>query len=310
MEATKAYCNPAPVDPLKLYRSEISKYRVLLQEEEFEVARLVYEKDDQGATQRLIVSNLRLVVKIALEYYSMYTNVLDLIQEGNVGLIHAVKKYNPYRGTKFSTYAAFWIRGYILKHLMDCWSMVKIGTTQNQRRLFFRLTREKRKLEQQGFLPTQKLLAGTINMPEQEIANMQVRLKFIDTSLDVPVREGDDDTLLDEIESDCDVEEIVIRKEKSAILSRSISDLKGSLSYRESFIFDHRIMTDEPMTLKELGSRFRISRERVRKIESKVILRLKNHAGSDETVYKSVADAGRERIDPFKQRARSQATRI
>ncbi len=127
---------PTTFDPLRKYLSEVSRYSVLSREEEFEIGRLVFEDKDREAAQKLVMSNLKLVVKISLEYYNTYLNVLDLIQEGNVGLLHAVKKFNPYKGTKFSTYASFWIRAYILKYIMDSWSLVKVGTTQSQRKLF------------------------------------------------------------------------------------------------------------------------------------------------------------------------------
>ncbi len=144
---------PTPYDPLKKYLSEVSKYPVLSRNEELKLALKVLKYNDREAAHKLAISNLKLVVKIALEYYNAYLNILDLIQEGNVGLLHAVKKYNPYKGTKFSTYASFWIRAYILKYIMDSWSLVKVGTTQGQRKLFYRLNKEKQKLElDNGFM--------------------------------------------------------------------------------------------------------------------------------------------------------------
>ena len=128
---------PARHDTLKTYIAGVTKYPLLSREEEREVTRVIYEYQDLDAVERLAVSNLRLVVKIAMGYYNTYLNILDLIQEGNVGLLHAVKKYNPYKGTKFSTYAQFWIRAYILKYLMDSWSLVKVGTTPRARGNFF-----------------------------------------------------------------------------------------------------------------------------------------------------------------------------
>ena len=169
---------PTPFDPLRKYLSEVSRYHVLSRDEEFEVAKRIYEKKDKDAAQKLVMSNLKLVVKIALEYYNTYINILDLIQEGNVGLLHAVKKYNPYKGTKFSTYSSFWIRAYILKHIMDSWSLVKIGTTQSQRKLFYRLNKEKQKLEALGIFPSPKLLASTLDVKEEEVEDMQKRLAY------------------------------------------------------------------------------------------------------------------------------------
>ncbi|MBA4419387.1 MAG: RNA polymerase subunit sigma-70, partial [Syntrophus sp. (in: bacteria)] len=175
-ELTETKDLSAPYDPLKTYLSEVSRHRLLSREDEFEVARLVFEDKDRDAAQKLVISNLKLVVKISLEYYNSYLNILDLIQEGNVGLLHAVKKYNPYKGTKFSTYASFWIRAYILKYIMDSWSLVKVGTTQSQRKLFYSLNKEKQKLEALGIYPAPKLLAHNLDVKEEEVEDMQKRL--------------------------------------------------------------------------------------------------------------------------------------
>jgi RNA polymerase sigma-32 factor len=164
---------PAPFDPLKRYLSEVSKHPVLTREKELEFAIKAFDQKDRDAAQMLVISNLKLVVKIALEYYNTYLNILDLIQEGNVGLVHAVKKYNPYKGTRFSTYASFWIRAYILKHIMDSWSIVKVGTTQSQRKLFYRLNKEKKKLEAQGVVPAPQLLASTLDVKTEEVEDME-----------------------------------------------------------------------------------------------------------------------------------------
>ena len=150
----------------------------------------------------LVISNLKLVVKIALEYYNTYLNILDLIQEGNVGLVHAVRKYNPYKGTRFSTYASFWIRAYILKHIMDSWSIVKVGTTQSQRKLFYRLNKEKKKLEALGVIPVPQLLASTLDVKTEEVEDMEKRLAYTDTSLDHPLYDEGEETLMDVMQSD------------------------------------------------------------------------------------------------------------
>ncbi|HEY3276591.1 MAG TPA: RNA polymerase factor sigma-32 [Syntrophorhabdaceae bacterium] len=266
---------PIPFDPLKTYLAEVSKYPVLSREKEFEVSRLAFENQDLDAAQRLVMANLRLVVKISLEYYNSYLNILDLIQEGNVGLLHAVKKYNPYKGTKFSTYASFWIRAYILKHIMDSWSLVKVGTTQGQRKLFYRLNKEKQKLEALGVYPEPKVLAGILEVKEEEVDCMQQRLAFTDISLEAPVHDGSDDTIMDTMKTDEDVEEIVSRKEESERLSKKVTEFKGGLNDKEKFIFDQRTLAEEPLTLQEIGEIFQISRERVRQIENKVLKKFK-----------------------------------
>jgi len=266
---------PIPFDPLKKYLAEISKHPVLSREEEYELAEKIHKNKDIEAAQKMVISNLKLVVKIALEYYNTYLNILDLTQEGNVGLLHAVKKYNPYRGTKFSTYASFWIRAYILKYIMDSWSLVKIGTTQGQRKLFYRLNKEKQKLEALGVFPAPQLLASTLDVTEEEVESMQKRLAYTDISLETPVHEEGDDTLMDMIKTGDNVEEIVTDREMDSMLSERVAEFKKDLNEKELFIFEHRIMTDESMTLQEIGEKFKISRERVRQIENKVLNRFK-----------------------------------
>ncbi|MCX5798050.1 MAG: RNA polymerase factor sigma-32 [Proteobacteria bacterium] len=262
---------PIPYDPLKKYLSEVSKYPVLSRNEELKLALKVLKYKDREAAHKLAISNLKLVVKIALEYYNAYLNILDLIQEGNVGLLHAVKKYNPYKGTKFSTYASFWIRAYILKYIMDSWSLVKVGTTQGQRKLFYRLNKEKQKLEAIGVYPAPKLLASTLDVREEEVEEMQKRLAYTDISLETPVSDESDDTIMDMMDTGENIEEIVADKENSEILARKVAEFKKTLNDKETFIFENRIMAEEPMTLQDIGAKFKISRERVRQIETKVL---------------------------------------
>jgi RNA polymerase sigma-32 factor len=266
---------PVPYDPLKKYLSEVSKHPVLTRDEELEISTKVFKDKDRAAAQKLAISNLRLVVKIALEYYNTYLNILDLIQEGNVGLLHAVKKYNPYKGTKFSTYASFWIRAYILKYIMDSWSLVKVGTTQGQRKLFYRLNKEKRRLEALGLYPSPKLLASTLDVKEEEVEDMEKRLAYTDISLETPVHDESDDTIMDMMKSGENVEEVVAEKEKSNILAKKVGEFKKILNEKELYIFEHRIMAEESSTLQEIGAQFSISRERVRQIENRVLKKFK-----------------------------------
>jgi RNA polymerase sigma-32 factor len=264
-----------PFDPLKKYLSEVSKYPVLTREEELEISTRVFKEKDKAAAQKLAISNLKLVVKISLEYYNTYLNILDLIQEGNVGLLHAVKKYNPYKGTKFSTYASFWIRAYILKYIMDSWSLVKVGTTQGQRKLFYRLNKEKQKLEALGVYPAPKLLASTLDVKEEEVEDMEKRLAYTDISLEAPVHDESDDTIMDMMKSGENVEEVVAEKEKSEIIAKKVAEFKKTLNDKEFYIFEQRIMAEESSTLQEIGARFNISRERVRQIENRVLKKFK-----------------------------------
>jgi RNA polymerase sigma-32 factor len=260
-----------PFEPLKKYLSEISKHAVLSREEELEIAERVHRYKDNEASQKLVTANLRLVVKIALEYYNSYLNVLDLIQEGNVGLVHAVKKYNPYKGTRFSTYSSFWIRAYILKYIMDSWSIVKVGTTQSQRRLFYRLKREKKRLEAAGILPSPQAIADSLGVKVSEVEDMEKRLSYTDISLEYPIYEEGEETFMDIIKADDNIEEVVAAKERKEILAQKIMEFKKMLSNKELFIFEHRIMIEEPLTLQGIGEQFRISRERVRQLENRVI---------------------------------------
>ena len=207
----------------------------------------------------------------------MYLDLLDLIQEGNVGVLLAVKKYNPYKGMKFSSYAAYWIRACILKYIMNSWSMVKIGTTNGQRKLFFGLKRETRKLELLGIYPESKLIASSLQVKEEEVDEMKQRVTFTDLSLEAPAYIDGDDTLMDTLRSDEDVLEIVSRKEESELLSKKFMKFKRSLNDKAVFIFDHRIASDEPHTLQEIGDVFNISRERVRQIEHTVRGKLKKY---------------------------------
>ena len=272
---------PIPYDPLKRYLAEVSKHPVLTREEELELALKVLNDRNRAAAEKLVISNLKLVVKIALEYYNSYLNILDLIQEGNVGLVHAVKKYNPHKGTKFSTYASFWIRAYILKHIMDSWSIVKVGTTQSQRKLFYRLNKEKKKLEADGVIPAPQLLASTLDVKTEEVEDMEKRLTYTDMSLDHPLYDEGEETLMDVIRSGENIEEVVTTKEKNEILSKKVAEFKEILNDKELLIFEKRIMAEEPMTLQEIGEQFRISRERVRQIENRVLKKFNDRFEAD-----------------------------
>jgi RNA polymerase sigma-32 factor len=268
---------PVTSDPLKQYLAEVSKYPLLTRKEEVELAERVYKHKDREAARKLVVSNLKLVVKIALGYYNTYANVRDLIQEGNIGLMQAVKKYNPYKGTKFSTYASFWIRAYILKFIRSNWSLVKVGTTDNQKKLFYGLEKEKRRLEQKGILPAPQLLASNLEVKEEEIEDMEKRLSLPDISLDQPLYEEGEETMLDMVRSEGNVEDIVEEREKKKLAARKIAEFRKMLNEREIYIFEHRFMTDEPLTLQAIGDYFGISRERARQIEKVVTQKVSKH---------------------------------
>jgi RNA polymerase sigma-32 factor len=264
-------------DPLQRYLVEVSQYKLLNREEEKELALRVHEEEDQEAAYRLVTSNLRLVVKIALEFQRVWMqNLLDLIQEGNIGLMQAVKKFDPYKNVKFSYYASFWIKAYILKFIMDNWRLVKIGTTQGQRKLFFKLKKEKQKLVDQGFDPKPRLLSERLGVSEKEIVNMDQRLNSWDVSLDAPVKEDSDTERIDFIGTDDEsAEDSVAKKEMDVLLHNKISEFRKKMTKREREIFDKRIFSDEPATLQEIGDKYGISRERVRQVEKNIIKKMR-----------------------------------
>ena len=266
-----------PYDPLQAYLLEIKQFRLLTREEEKELATRVIEQNDERAAHRLITSNLRLVVKIAMDFHRYWTkNLLDLIQEGNLGLLQAVRKFDPYRGIKFSYYASFWIKAYMLKFIMDNWKLVKIGTTQSQRKLFFNLAKERDKLIAQGFTPEPRLLAERLDVREEEVVEMSQRLGGWEISLSSPV--GDDSresygALLPDPGKG--VDEQLSEYESRKLFSSKIKEFRKTLSGKEADIFDNRIIAEKPLTLRELGDKYHISRERVRQIQEKIIKNIK-----------------------------------
>jgi RNA polymerase sigma-32 factor len=270
-------------DPLQRYLSEISQYRLLTREEEVVLGKRVQEEGDPDAAYQLVTSNLRLVVKIALEFQRVWMqNLLDLIQEGNIGLMQAVKKFDPYKNVKFSYYASFWIKAYILKFIMDNWRLVKIGTTQGQRKLFFKLKKEKQRLIEQGFDPKPKLLSQRLGVSEREIIDMDQRLDGWDVSLDSPVKEGSDTGRIEFIsEGSVSAEDRVAKKEIETLLHNKVAEFRKEMTDRELEIFDQRIFSDTPVTLQEIGDRYSISRERVRQIEKNVIKKMRDFFKSE-----------------------------
>jgi len=264
-------------DPFRLYLDEIKRYPLLSREEERELAIRYREKSDTEAGYKLITANLRLVVKIAMDFQRYWMqNLMDLIQEGNVGLMQAVKKFDPYRGYKFSYYASFWIKAYIIKFIMDNWKLVKIGTTQAQRKLFFNLRKEKEQLEAQGIEASPKLLSHRLDVKESEIIEMDQRLNSWEISLDSPLKEDSEDTHKSFLPSDdLPVDDQIADREAKAILHDKLALFRAQLKGKESVIFDRRLLTEDPMTLQEIGDKFGISRERVRQIESRLKKKLK-----------------------------------
>ena len=269
--------NSAPYDLVRLYLLELAQYKLLSKEEEIELAMRIHKKNDEEAANRLIRANLRLVVKIAMDFRRHWIrNPLDLIQEGNLGLLQAVKKFDPSRGVKFSYYASFWVKAYMLRFIMDNSKLVKIGTTQGQRRLFFNLEKERERLIGKGLRPEPSLVAERLNVKEEVVVEMSQRLKGSELSLDAPMgydsREFSGALLR---HPGMAIDEQLSQHWHRETFLKKLQEFREGLSPRETDIFDNRIMSEKPMILQELGEKYRISRERVRQIQKGIIKKIK-----------------------------------
>ncbi len=267
-------------DPLLQYLSELRNYPVMSPEEQQALAVKFRETGDIEIAKRLVTTNLRLVVKIAMEYKNAYHNVLDLIQEGNVGLMKAVSNYDPYKGTRLSYYASWWIRSYVLKFLLNNFRLVKMGTTQAQKKLFYNLMREKERLEAQGIQAGPKLLADNLHVKEKDVQEMSLRLssKGGEFSIDQPMGDEDSRTPSDSlVDPSMAADENLVQKQLKTILADQISEFVQSLNEKERIVFQERLMNEDPKTLQEVADQFGITRERSRQIESKVIEKLRKH---------------------------------
>jgi RNA polymerase sigma-32 factor len=269
-----------PSDPVDRYFHEISRHPLLTREEEHALAVRVHDHGDPEAAQQLVLSNLRLVIKIAMEYRRVWTNLLDLIQEGNIGLLQAVRRFDPHRGVKLSSYAAYWIRAYLLKHLIDNIRMVRVGSSRAELKLFFQLNRVRRELMRDGLEPEPRLIAERIGVKEPEVRDMQRRLAQGDLSTDAPLHRDEPDagSLGDQLAAaERPVDEIVAEKGMNETFHRHIDSFRPSLDERERMILDQRILAEEPLTLQDVGDHFGLTRERVRQIEKKMVDRLREH---------------------------------
>ena len=267
----------ATADPLQAYLDEIKKYPLLSREEEQELAKDYYENKTPEAAQRLVTSNLRFVVKVATEYSKFGAKVIDLIQEGNMGLMHAVKEFNPYKDVKLITYAVWWIRGYIQDYLMKQHSMVRIGTTNAQRKLFYNLKKEKEKLIREGEEPTLRLLSSRLGVSEKDVELMETRMGVKDLSLDQPIGEDDSLRLID-LQKDSYhevLDENLEFKEKIEKLSEVISKIEDDLTDREKIILKERLLSENPKKLSEFGKEWGVSREAARQSEARLIKKIK-----------------------------------
>jgi RNA polymerase sigma-32 factor len=266
-----------PSDPLARYLSEIRRYPLLTREQERELAIRYRETGDPKAAEVLVTSNLRFVVKVAAEYTKFGAKLIDLIQEGNVGLMHAVKEFNPYKGVRIITYAVWWIRGYIQEYLMRQYSMVRIGTTATQRKLFYQLQKQRQELERLGRDQAIGLLSDKLGVEPEEIEEMRQRLSARDVSLDKPLSDSQESTLLtmQRTPEEESVDERLGTLEEIQLLRERIEVLRPQLNEREKVILDERLLADEPLTLQEIGEKYHITREAVRQIEQRLMEKLR-----------------------------------
>lgn len=265
-----------PADPLQFYISKIKKYPILSPGEERELALRYQRTGDREAAFRLVTANLMLVVKIAFEFRSSFQNMLDLIQEGNYGLMRAVRKFNPLKGARLSTYASYWIRAYMIKYLLDNWRLVRVGTTNTRRKLLYNLRALERRMKEGGIDAGPKLLAEKLGASEQDVIDVQRSLGAQDASIHQPV--GDEgDRQLGEVlpASGPDVSEDVGGKQIMEKLQAAIGEFKKGLKPSDLAILEQRILSDEPVTLREIGERHGVTREAVRQAEARLLKRLK-----------------------------------
>ena len=268
---------PAVTGTLDIYIGEINRHPLLTAEEEFKLAVELKKNNDTEAAEKLVVSNLRFVVKIAHEYRNYGIKLTDLIQEGNIGLMHAVKKFDPYKGYRLISYAVWWIRAYMQNYIIKSWSLVKIGTTQAQRKLFFKLSQAKKRLENLSEKnPEFSEIAESLGVKEVELAEMDLRLSHRDLSLDAFISEDGESTHMDSLAYEGEDQEIsLIKKEEMSLVKRNIAGALAKLNEKEKYIIKHRVMADHPETLQEIGNRYHITRERARQIEKQALNKMR-----------------------------------
>lgn len=272
---------PAIKNSLETYLAQINRFPLLTQDEEFQLAVKYRKYDDIEAAHKLITSNLRFVVKVAFEYKSYGVKIQDLVQEGNIGLMMAVKKFNPYKGYRFISYAIWWIRAYMQNFIIKTWSLVKIGTTQAQKKLFYKIGKVRKALESDGENDKRyERLARDLDVAKEDIIEMEQRMSSRDLSLDTPFDEGQELTHLDLLKEESpDQEEAIGQEEEKKIREREVQNALKRLNEKEVYVIKSRIMAEEPLTLQQIGDHLKLSRERVRQIESEALKKLKKEFG-------------------------------
>jgi RNA polymerase sigma-32 factor len=270
--------NPIETDGLRIYLSQIEDYPILTREEENRLATRYKNENDPQAAQALITSNLRFVIKVALGYRNYGVRLMDLIQEGNIGLMKAVERFDPDKGFRLISYAIWWIKAYIQNYIIRSWSLVKIGTTQAQRKLFYRIWDLPEAPDVDFHRKNVSKLADRINVTEDEVIDMAARLKAHDLSLDDLIGERSRDSFADTLKDDSpDQEEILAGLEEQEDLKNWAANALKTLNPREKYILEKRVLSDEPTTLKELGKHFGVTRERARQIERAALEKLKGN---------------------------------
>jgi len=268
---------PVVKNSLESYLVQINQFPLLTQKEEYDVAVKYREHNDVEAAHKLITSNLRFVVKLAFEYKSYGVKLLDLIQEGNIGLMMAVKKFNPYKGYRFISYAVWWVRAYIQNFIIKTWSLVKIGTTQAQKKLFYKIGKVRKALESEGVMDKKvEMLAKDLDVAKEDIIEMEQRMSSRDLSLDNPFDDDHELTHLNLLqEGTVNQEEALAQEQEKKVVEQEVSNAMRNLNDKEKYVIQNRVMADTPLTLQEIGSHLKLSRERVRQIESEALKKLK-----------------------------------
>lgn len=269
---------PVPSNSLQSYLAQIRNYPVLSREEEYELAMELRETGDLEAARKLIVSNLKFVVRIANEYKNYNVNTMDLIQEGNVGLMKAVRGFDPTKGYRLISYAVWWIRAYIQNHIMKTWSLVKVGTNQSQRKLFYKLRSTKNKIEATGAEMGEDIyseIAKELDVPDSQVIEMDRIMSGKDLSLDANVEGSTERTYLDVLGDTFDQEQFLEDSQARPLVAKKIKEVLANLKDRERYIIERRILTDSPETLEKLSRKFGISRERVRQIEKNALNKIR-----------------------------------
>lgn len=265
-------------DPLRHYLLEISKYEPLNQDEERRLARLLRDHQDRDAARRLVTSNLKLVVKVAFLYNKVYSNLMDLIQEGNVGLLQAVKKFDPDRGTRLSTYATWWIKAYIIKFILDNFRIVRVGTTNDRRKVLMNLRKEKRKLEAQGIIASPQLIAQALDVSEEDVIAVENSIQSYDLSLDQKIADDSEASYLDSLTSTEQlIDERLAAGELKELIESKLTEFSDGLSEKEQLILRQRLLAEEPLTLQAIADKYGVTREAIRISEKRLVEKIKDY---------------------------------